>query len=198
MPLNPPASEFPIHNRLPWNFTADISHGQLAYVLNYGISDLKGNQNGVVDSEDAAALYPQGHGDAWGHYLAALKSYYYLFRHRNFTWFPQLEGIRVGTVEVTMSALHELKFAASAAARAKTGLAIMDRTYSQSYAKAGPMPDRATGHLPRPRLGRGRMGRARHHGRLFRLAHGQRAVAAHFDPTNLNPLAVIDRTTRRS
>jgi len=37
-------------------------------------------------------------------------------QHRNFTWFPQLEGIRVGTVEVTMSALHELKFAASAAA----------------------------------------------------------------------------------
>ena len=48
--LNPPANEFPIYNRLPWNFTADITHGQVAYVLNYGISDLKGDQNGVVDA----------------------------------------------------------------------------------------------------------------------------------------------------
>jgi hypothetical protein len=196
VPLNPPASEFPIHNRLPWNFTADISHGQLAYALNYGISDLKGNQNGVVDSEDAAALYPQGHGDAWGHYLAALKSYYYLFRHRNFTWFPQLEGIRVGTVEVTMSALHELKFAASAAARAKTGLAIMDRTYSQSYAEGRTdawtvqrdiRPDRAWGV--------GEWGARVTMGAYFDWVMANALLPHTSDPTNLNPLAVIDRTT---
>ena len=112
---------YPIHNRLPWNFTADITHGQVAYVLNYGISDLKGDQDGVVDADDAAALFPQGHGDAWGHYLAAVKSYYYLFRHRSFTWFPQLEGIRVGQVETTMSALHEKKFAGAAAAKRERG-----------------------------------------------------------------------------
>ncbi len=124
---------YPIHNRLPWNFTADITHGQVAYVLNYGISDLKGDQDGVVDADDAAALFPQGHGDAWGHYLAAVKSYYYLFRHRSFTWFPQLEGIRVGQVETTMSALHEKKFAGAAAAKARAGLAIVDRTYRLNY-----------------------------------------------------------------
>ena len=74
--------------------------------------------DGVVDADDAAALYPQGHGDAWGQYLSAVKSYYLLFRHRNFTWYPQLEGIRVGQMETTMTALHEQKFATAAAAKA--------------------------------------------------------------------------------
>jgi hypothetical protein len=195
VPINPPADEFPIHNRLPWNFTADVTHGQLAYVLNYGISDLKGDQNGVVDAADAAKLYPQGHGDAWGHYLAAVKSYYYLFRHRNFTWFPQLEGIRVGTVEVTMSALHELKFAVSAAAKARTGLAIMDRTYSQLYQEG--ISDTWTVQRD-SRTNRawavGEWGARVNMGAYFDWVLANALLPHTSDPTILNPLAVIDRT----
>ncbi len=196
IPLNPPQDEFPIHNRLPWNFTADVTHGQLAYVLNYGISDLKGDQNGVVDSIDAAKLYPQGHGDAWGHYLAAVKSYYYLFRHRNFTWFPQLEGIRVGTVEVTMSALHELKFAGSAAAKAKAGLAIMDRTYSQRYQEG--ISDTWTvqrDFQTNRSWGVGEWGARVTQGAYFDWLLANALLPHTSDPTNLNPLAVIDRKT---
>ena len=35
-------------------------------------------RDGVVDAEDARRLFPQGHGDAYGHYLTALKGYYSL------------------------------------------------------------------------------------------------------------------------
>lgn len=196
VPVNPPADEFPIHNRLPWNFTADVTHGQPAYVLNYGISDLKGDQNGVVDAADAAILYPQGHGDAWGHYLAALKSYYYLFRHQNFTWFPQLEGIRVGTLEVTMSALHEVKFAAAAAARARTGLAIMDRTHSQSYQEGADDPWTAQRDFRTNRVwGVGEWGARVNMGAYFDWVMANALLPHTSNPTNLNPLAVVDRTT---
>ncbi len=196
VPLNPPYNEFPIYNRLPWNFTADITHGQVAYVLNYGISDLKGDQNGVLDAADAAKLYPQGHGDAWGHYLSALKSYYYLFRHQNFTWFPQLEGIRLGTTEVTMSALHEVKFAASAAAKAKTGLAILDRTYCQLYEEGADESWTIQRDIrPSRAWGVGEWGARVNMGAYFDWVMANALLPDTSDPTNLNPLAVIDRTT---
>ncbi len=196
VPLNPPATEFPIYNRLPWNFTADITHGQAAYVLNYGISDLKGDQNGVVDAADAAKLYPQGHGDAWGHYLSAVKSYYYLWRHRNFTWFPQLEGIRVGTVEVTMSALHEVKFAAAAAAKARAGLAILDRTYSRLYEEGAAEPWTVQRDIQTNRVwGVGEWGARVGMGAYFDWLMANALLPHTSNPTNLNPLAVIDRTT---
>jgi len=196
VPINPPTDEFPIHNRLPWNFTADVTHGQLAYVLNYGITDLKGDQNGVVDAADAARLYPQGHGDAWGHYLAAVKSYYYLFRHRNFTWFPQLEGIRVGTTEVTMSALHELKFAAAAAAKARAGLAIMERTYSQLYQEgiADTWTVQRDSRVNRA-WGVGDWGARVHMGTYFDWVLANALLPHTSDSTNLSLLAVVDRTT---
>ena len=38
-------------------------------------------------------LYPQGHGDAWGHFLTALNKYYELLRHPNYTWVPRAEPI---------------------------------------------------------------------------------------------------------
>lgn len=195
-PVLPPETEFPIYNRLPWNFTADITHGQVAYVLNYGISDLKGDQNGVVDAADAAALYPQGHGDAWGHYLAATKVYYELFRHRNFTWFPQLEGIRVGSVETTMSALHEKKFAAAAAAKARAGLAIVDRTYRQSYAEGDSEPWRAERDSRTSRgWGVGEWAGRASMGAYFDWVMANGLLPHETTQSNLNPLAVINRTT---
>jgi hypothetical protein len=127
--MNPPVQDYPVFNRLPWNFTADIVGGEVAYALNYGISDLKGDQDGSIDVDDAKILYPQGHGDAWGHYLSALKNYYQFLQHPNFSWLPQVEGILAGDTEITISYLHEKKFAMAAAARAKAGADIVNKTY---------------------------------------------------------------------
>lgn len=131
--MNPAVTEYPIYNRLAWNFTADIVGGEVAYALNYGISDLKGNQDGSVDEQDAAILFPQGHGDAWGHYLTAVKYYYSMMHQSNFHWYPQVEGILVSDTEVTVSFLHEKKFAVAVAAKARTGLDILNKTWRQAY-----------------------------------------------------------------
>ena len=134
-------SEYPYYNRLPWNFTADILGGQVAYVENYGIRDVCGAsdaadpsaKDGVIDVYDAKALYPQGHGDAWGHYLSAEKGYYALLRHPNFGWKPQIEGILAGQTEITIGYLHEKRFAQVAEMKAKTGERIVAATQRSRY-----------------------------------------------------------------
>lgn len=139
--LNPQVADYPVFNRLPWNFTADIVGGQPAYVLNYGISDV--NTNGFLDVGDAYSLFPQGHGDAYGYYLSALKSYYQLLHETYFSWMPQAEGILAGIAQVgdvpgydlniTVSFLHEKKIAVAAAAKAKAAVGILERTYQNLY-----------------------------------------------------------------
>lgn len=131
--MNPPVSDFPLYNRLAWNFTADIVGGEVAYALNYGINDMNGNQDGSINAQDAQLLFPQGHGDAWGHYLTAVKNYYMLMNHPHFGWLPQVEGLLVDTTEVTISYLHEKKFAHATAAKARAGVDILNKTYRQSY-----------------------------------------------------------------
>lgn len=131
--MTPPVGDFPLYNRLAWNFTADVVGGEVAYALNYGISDLKGNQDGSINAQDAEILFPQGHGDAWGHYLTAVKNYYTLMNHPEFGWLPQVEGLLVDSTEVTISCLHEKKFAHAAAAKARAGVDILDKTYRQRY-----------------------------------------------------------------
>jgi hypothetical protein len=71
----------PVYNRLFWNFT--LGEGEVAYQQNYNISDQ--NLDGFIDERDARILYPQGHGDAWGHYLSAIRQHYELLRHPYFT-----------------------------------------------------------------------------------------------------------------
>lgn len=150
--MNPPVTTYPVYNRLAWNLTSDIIGGQVAYALNYGISDLQGNADGVLDAGDAAILYPQGHGDAYGHYLSALKGYHRYLHHTNFAWYPQVEGILVGDTEVTVSYLHEKKFVSAAAARAKSAVGIVQRTWRADYRENEPWrqlrdddPDQAWG-----------------------------------------------------
>ncbi|MBT7065995.1 MAG: LamG domain-containing protein [Verrucomicrobia bacterium] len=134
--MNPPVTQYPTYNRLAWNITADIVGGQVPYMLNYGISDLKGDFDGTLDADDAATQYPQGHGDAYGHYLSALKGYYGYLHQTNFSWYPQVEGIVVGdSTEVTISFLHEKKFVTAAAARARAGSAVINRTWRDTYAE---------------------------------------------------------------
>lgn len=119
----------PVYNRLFWNFTK--GDGEVAYAVAYNISDQ--NHDGLIDEKDAAILYPQGHGDAWGHYLTGIKTYYQLMRHTNFTWLPRSEFILVDNVPIQVDFLDERKFAGLAAARAKAGAEIVDLTYRSNY-----------------------------------------------------------------
>jgi len=122
---------YPLYNRLAWNFAS--GEGEVAYVLNYNISDQDGT--GDVDEYDARQMYPQGHGDAWGHYLTAIKTYYDLLRDSDFTWIPRIEAVVVAQVPVEVDYLDERKFARIAAAKARTGAEIVDLTYRQTYSQ---------------------------------------------------------------
>ncbi len=129
----PPVTTYPIYNRFIWNFTSDLNGGEVAYALNYNIRNESGDVSGTIDAADAKALYPQGHGDAWGHYLSAVKNYYRLLRNPNFTWVPRIEAVLVGGVPVSVDFLDERKFAAAAGARARTGAEIVGLTYRNAY-----------------------------------------------------------------
>ncbi len=119
----------PVYNRLFWNFTN--GDGETAYASGYNITDL--NIDGFIDEKDAKQVYPQGHGDAWGHYLTALKTWYGLMRHPEFDWSPQVESVLVGDSPVTVDFRDERKFARAAAAKARTGSQILDLTFRESF-----------------------------------------------------------------
>ncbi|HXU76446.1 MAG TPA: LamG-like jellyroll fold domain-containing protein, partial [Methylomirabilota bacterium] len=119
----------PVYNRLLWNFTG--SDGEVAYERTYNIGDV--NLDGVINEKDARILFPQGHGDAWGHYLTAVTTYYDLLRHPRFTWIPRTESVDVAGTAVKVDFLDERKFANAAAAKAKTGTEIVDLTYRSKY-----------------------------------------------------------------
>ncbi|NVN90739.1 MAG: hypothetical protein HXX11_09040 [Desulfuromonadales bacterium] len=119
----------PYYNRLIWNFTQ--GEGEVAYAQNYNITDQ--DKNGVINAADAKLMYPQGHGDAWGHYLQAISYYYKLLGHTSFSWEPRVEFVLVAGNPIMVDYLDERKFASIAAARAKTGAEILDLTYKKSY-----------------------------------------------------------------
>lgn len=132
-------SSFPVYNRLLWNYT--LAEGEVAYQQVYNIKDVTGLldtqgrpiPDGFINEKDARVLYPQGHGDAWGHYMTALRKYYDLLRHPNFTWIPRTENVSVAGQAIEVNFQHERKFAHAAAARAKAGKEIVDLTYRSSY-----------------------------------------------------------------
>jgi hypothetical protein len=124
-----PVAANPVYNRLFWNFTT--GDGEVAYALSYNISDQNGD--GVIDEFDARIMFPQGHGDAWGHYLTATKIYYELLRHPFFSWNPQTEAIPVAGVPITVDFLDERQFAETAAAKARTGAEVVDLTYRLEF-----------------------------------------------------------------
>jgi subtilisin-like proprotein convertase family protein len=119
----------PVYNRLLWNFTG--SDGEVAYAQTYNISDQ--NRDGAINEFDARIMFPQGHGDAWGHYLTALTTYYDLLRHPRFTWIPRAESTLIAGTAVQVDFLDERKFAKAAAAKARTGSQIVDLTYRLNY-----------------------------------------------------------------
>lgn len=119
----------PVYNRLFWNFTK--AEGEAAYAINYNITDV--NRDGFINEADAMMLYPQGHGDAWGHYLTALRNQYDLLREPNFNWVSRSEFYNLQDIVLKVDFLDERKFAQMAAARAKAGAEIVNLTYRSAY-----------------------------------------------------------------
>lgn len=126
-----------VFNRLFWNMTLGLE-GQVAYKNNYDIIDRTGPQgipDGPVTSLDAALMYPQGHGDAWGHYLTALGFYYDLLRNPNFGFPNRTESVSLpgSQTPVMVRYAHERKFVKAAAAKARCGSEVTALTYREGY-----------------------------------------------------------------
>ncbi len=119
----------PVYNRLTWNFTT--GEGEAAYAQVYNILDV--DDDGEIDAADARILFPQGHGDAWGHELSAMKSFLRLLRYPDFTWIPRAEAINILQGAQLVDYRDERKLAAAAAARAKTGEEIVSLTYRKAF-----------------------------------------------------------------
>lgn len=119
----------PVYNRLFWNFTK--GEGEAAYAMNYDVRDE--NEDGFIDEDDAMILYPQGHGDAWGHYLTALRNQYDLLNNKYFNWVSRSEFYNLMDIVMKVDFLDERKFAETAALKAKAGAEIVDLTYREKY-----------------------------------------------------------------
>ncbi|KPA16622.1 conserved hypothetical protein, secreted, partial [Candidatus Magnetomorum sp. HK-1] len=119
----------PAYNRLLWNFTR--AEGEAAYALSYNINDV--DYNGLINEADGRILYPQGHGDSWGHYLTAVKCYYNLLGHPEFNWESRSEKFSIEGVVIDVDYFDERKFSEAAAAKAKVGSEIVNITYRKKY-----------------------------------------------------------------
>ncbi len=184
----------PVYNRLFWNFT--LGDGEVAYQQAFNINDF--NTDGFIDEKDARIMFPQGHGDAWGHYLTAIKTWYALLRHPNFTWVPRAENVLVNGVAVQVDYTDERKFARTAAARAKTGSEIAGLTYRFNYVDdpsgqwqgyQDTNPDRAWGVTE--------WSRRAAQGALFDWMVANAILPAVDPNTNHTGITKIDRTTVR-
>jgi hypothetical protein len=160
----------PVYNRLFWNFTR--GDGELAYAQSYNIIDV--NFDGFVNINDASTMFPQGHGDAWGHYLTATKTYYDLLRNTNYTWVPRAESVRLGAAVVSVDYLDERKFARAAAAKAKVGCGDGEPHLPPDLrGRSIRSVPGLQGHRYRTRLGPLRMGATHAAGGLRGLADGE-------------------------
>jgi hypothetical protein len=132
--LVPGVQTAPVYNRLVWNYTRGINAGEVIYALNYNIQENPNNTpDGIINAADAAYMFPQGHGDAYGHYLTALKGYYSLLMNQNFDWVPRTEAVSVLGQPVSVDYQDERKFAAAAAAVARAGQQAFDLSWRQDY-----------------------------------------------------------------
>ncbi|MDE0966019.1 MAG: hypothetical protein OSB73_23075, partial [Candidatus Latescibacteria bacterium] len=147
--MQPGVETGPVYNRMFWNYTRGIDSGEVIYALNYNIQEDQGQElDGVINAEDAHRMYPQGHGDAYGHYLSALKGYYKLITDVDFTWAPRTEAVTVLGKAVQVDYMDERKFAAAAAALARTGQQVFDLTWRKDYT---PDKDSGWGHFSQTR-----------------------------------------------
>ncbi len=132
--MQPGVETGPVYNKMFWNYTRGIDSGEVIYALNYNIQEDQGaDLDGSINAADAARMYPQGHGDAYGHYLTALKGYYKLIADADFTWAPRTEAVTVLGKPVQVDYMDERKFAAAAAALARTGQQVLELTWRRDY-----------------------------------------------------------------
>jgi hypothetical protein len=133
--VSPGVKIAPAYNRLYWNYTRGINSGEVIYAVNYNVKEKVGSStaNGVIDGSDAQRMFPQGHGDAYGHYLTALTGYYRLLTNANFTWTPRAEAVTVLGQPVTVDYMDERKFAAAAGNVARTAQQVAALSFRQSY-----------------------------------------------------------------
>ena len=128
----PNMTTYPYYNRLIWNFTKGVTEGEVAYVNNYMIR----GTDGQITVEEAAKQYPQGHGDAYGHYLSMLKSFYHLARNPYFDWYASMTEMLVGDSIVNVDYFDEEKFAEAAGKLAKTAFDTIDLTARKAWKDA--------------------------------------------------------------
>ncbi|MEO0018011.1 MAG: hypothetical protein RLZZ522_1294, partial [Verrucomicrobiota bacterium] len=212
--LLPGSKRAPVYNRLVWNYTRGIDSGEAIYALNYNIKDrtwdyaLNSNNpgnlpaDGVISAADAAISYPQGHGDAYGHYLTALTGYYGLLNNPNFSWTPRAEAVLVLGVPVSVDYLDERKFASAAVAVTRTASQIVDLTYRKEYSAS---KNAGWGHLDDTKANPN-TGTTRHwgtddwasrsgQGALFHWATANSLLPAVDPDPNHSGIQKIDRTT---
>jgi hypothetical protein len=152
--LLPGVGVSPVYNRLVWNYTRGINAGEVIYALNYNIRENPNRSpDGIIGAEDAAHLYPQGHGDAYGHYLTSLKGYYSLLMNPNFDWVPRIEAVNVLGQPVAVDYQDERKLAAAAAAVARAGRQIFDLSWRRDYQ---PVSQVGWGHFAHTRTNQNR------------------------------------------
>ena len=120
---------YPVYNRMFWNYAKGL--GEAAYNVNYNIYDV--NTDGFINEDDARKLYPQGHGDAWGHFLSALGMHYTLLQHPGFSWKSRSELYSLMQNVLEVDFLDEKTFARLAAGKARAGRDIVRDTYRMSY-----------------------------------------------------------------
>ncbi len=131
--LQPSTQLTPTYNRLIWNFTAGINGGEPAYAYNYNIRGAATSTVGAITAADAKRMYPQGHGDAWGHYLSAMAGYYILLSNTNFAWHTEPGATLMGNATVSTDFCDEQKFAEAAAAKARSGVEIATGVFRKYY-----------------------------------------------------------------
>jgi hypothetical protein len=184
----------PVYNRLFWNFTR--GDGEIAYAESYDIDDQ--DVDGVIDEFDARIQFPQGHGDAWGHYLTANKIYYDLLRHPFFSWDVRTESVGVAGAPIEVDFEDERQFAETSAAKAATGAEIVDLTYRSRYVEdpAGQYQG-YTDTDPERAWGLSEWGRRAGMGAYFDWVTANSVLPAEdTDPANVG-IRKIDRTTIR-
>ena len=135
--LAPGIERNPVYNKLFWNYTRGIDAGEVIYALNYNITEKDDDSaDGKIDAADAARQYPQGHGDAYGHYLTVLSYYYRLLTDDHFTWGTRSEAVNILGVPVSVDYLDERKFAAAAAALGRTTTQIQTLEHRKAFQSA--------------------------------------------------------------
>ncbi|MES2474664.1 MAG: choice-of-anchor D domain-containing protein [Verrucomicrobiota bacterium] len=120
---------YPVYNREFWNYAKGL--GEAAYNVNYNVYDA--NTDGFINEDDARMLYPQGHGDAWGHFVNALGKSYDLLQAPNFNWRTRSELYSLMQNVLEVDFLDEKTFAKLAAAKARTGRDVVRNTYRLKY-----------------------------------------------------------------